>query len=733
MAEHTDIVFAAPPTERARYVTGRIIYDEALCDGHLVGRYWSPCGQIWPEMHLPPARLEAALRQGPLDAFRLAIEGELLLDGWNWVGGAEQADESGLRNAGAAARQAVVTLRHTRRPIEVRVCTRLDGSDWLVRWLEITNLGQQATAISAVAPMAGRLWAHRYDEHLTESEASPFALAYNHQITWGHEGDLWYEPVRPGTITFDGGRNGKSGWSRPTFWARDLANGQTFVAEMAWSGNWQFEINCRLDENSREGALYFALGLAPAPAEPSGTKQEMLRVLAPGERVRTPAVHMGFFQCDVDRIVQSLHRHVRHTVMPQAPAGHDIEIEANHRGYLCDRENELNLKRDVDVAASIGAEMYVIDAGWFGREPNQWGRNVGDWHAGPWLPNGLEPVVEYAHAKGMRFGLWVEAEAAGENSALREEHPEWLVKRHGQLVANGRALDLSKPEVAAWVEGEIERLIRQYKLDMFRLDHNHGMGQGGTREHQGFIENTLWLYYEALYGIFDHLRVRFPSVVFQNCAGGGGRLDLGILQRFHSTELSDWMRQPRAMALFNGLTMALPPEIGLRTFGTETGEHVLDADVDTQLRYALLCRPIFRGIAPSMEELSAWLRERILYHLDLYKRFLRPLLRDCLVYHHTPWLPVNKPTLWCVLEYGSPNRERAVVALFRLCAGEQTTYHVFPKGLDRGQRYRVHSANSGQVMEIAGWDAINAGLRVELDNAFSSELLLFEQVAPLAD
>ena len=65
-----------------------------------------------------------------------------------------------------------------------------------------------------------------------------------------------------------------------------------------------------------------------------------------------------------------------------------MEIEANHRGYLCDRENVADIIKDVDVAAAVGAEMYVIDAGWYGKEPNQWWNNVGDWHDGPWMKNG---------------------------------------------------------------------------------------------------------------------------------------------------------------------------------------------------------------------------------------------------------------------------------------------------------------------------------------------------------
>jgi alpha-galactosidase len=576
--------------------------------------------------------------------------------------------------------------------------------------------------------MAGRLWAHRYDEHLPAGAASPYELAYNHNTSWGREGDLWFEPLKAGTVTFDGARNGKSGWSRPAFWARDLANGQTFVVELAWSGNWQFELTCQMDEGRREAQLCFAMGMAPAPSQ-----GEMLRVLNPGESVRSPAVHIAYFQRDVDAIVQSTHRHVRHTILPAAPEGCDIEIEANHRGYLCDRENEPDLKRDIDIAADLGAELYMIDAGWYGREPNQWGRNVGDWFSGPWLANGLEAIVGYAHAKGLRFGLWVEIEAAGDRSLLREQHPEWAVRRRGQPVADGRALDLANPEVAAWVESEIVRLVGRFQLDMFRLDHNHSMGLGGTCERDGFTENTLWCYYEALYGIFDRVRARYPGLVFQNCAGGGGRLDWGILQHFHNTEISDWMRQPRAMVILNGLSMALPPEVCLRTFGTEVGEHALEADLDAQLRLMALCRPIFRGIAPTLDELNPLAKERIAHFLALYKAFLRPVMREGLFFHHTPWLHVGAPAPWCVLECASPDSRRAAVVLFRYTADDPGVYHLTPRGLDRRLRYRVVYDNSGEAVELGGQALMDAGLQVRVANRYSSELLLFEALGPTVD
>ncbi|MHB0859630.1 MAG: alpha-galactosidase, partial [Anaerolineae bacterium] len=667
--------------------------------------------------------------RAPMGAFRLALEGEELQGGWAWQGSGEMEDPTGLRAAGPV-RVAYVDLRHTERPIEVRVCTRLDGSPFLVRWLEIKNTGEKATAISSVSSMAGQLWSHRYDEHLSEGVTSPFALAYNHKTVWGQEGDLWFEPLASGTTAFDGALNGKSGWSRPAFWARDLANGQTFVCELAWSGNWQFALECQLDVVRQAGSLSFAIGLPAVQGErhQRGAAGEMLRVLVPGETVRTPAVHIGHFQTNADTIVQALHHHVRHTVMPKPPVGGEVEIEANHRGYLCDRENEPGIIADIDVAAEIGAEMYVIDAGWYGNEPNRWWNNTGDWFTGSWLPNGLEPIVQHAHDKGMRFGLWVEIEAAGANSVLRKEHADWLLTRYGVPVANSRALDLSKAEVEQWVTSQIARIIEQYKLDMYRIDHNHGMGLGGTVEREGFVENTLWRYYEAFYRVFDGLQARYPGVVFQNCAGGGARLDLGTLQRFDNTELSDWMRQPRGIKVFNGLLMALPPEIGLRTFGTEVGEHVLEGDLDSQLRLVCLCRPIFRGIAPSVEELNPLFKERIVHALDLYKGFIRPLMMDdALVFHHTPWLKLLASEPWCVLEYASPARDKAVAALFHFCEGDSDAFQIRFRGLDRSRSYRVTFDNAGEVATLSGVTLMNEGLRIAVP-IFTSELLLCEAV-----
>ena len=73
----------------------------------------------------------------------------------------------------------------------------------------------------------------------------------------------------------------------------------------------------------------------------------------------------------------------------------------------------------------------------------------------------MKAVSDHAHQKGMRFGLWVEIEAAGENTDLKKNHPGWLMTRDGKPICNGRALDLTKPEVQKFEKETIERIVHE--------------------------------------------------------------------------------------------------------------------------------------------------------------------------------------------------------------------------------------------------------------------------------
>ena len=719
----------------ARYVSGPVVFDEVFRNGRLCSRYWNPNGQVWPEMHYGNT---GWAQDQKADSFRLGVNGQSLAGGYTWEAAEIVPDSSACRvrldtrGKPCPVVHGVISLLHQDAGIRVKVHTRLDGSAFLVRWLEIGNTTSQAVAISEVAPFGGQLWTHRTEEHLPPGEATPFELLHNHSFDWGREGDFYADPLPAGITTVNGGKKGRSGWGRPAFWARNRCNGQTFVCELAWGGNYEFELEARTQQQydstsirplHTSATLYFKMGLSGY--DPA------LRVLDAGETVTTPAVHLALFQCNTDAIIQATHEHVRQVVMPAQIPGRHVEIEANHRGYLCDRENVADIMKDIDVAKSVGAELYVIDAGWYGNEPNQWWNNVGDWHDGKWMERGggLKAVADHAHKQGMAFGLWVEIEAAGANSDLKKQHPGWILKRAGEpSIACDRALDFTQPAVVKFAEAEIARLIRTLKLDMYRIDHNHCLLPAPNREYRGFTEDLTWRYYDNLYAMFDRLRARFPKVVFQNCAGGGGRLDWGTLARFHNTELSDWMRLPRGLRILYGVTASLPPEILLRTFGTEVGEHTLDGDLDAQLRHCL-CRIIFRGIAPSLAAMSGHMKERVTHYVQVYKQTLRPLLIGGRVFHHTSFRPLAEHTPWCVMEIARPDGTQGCATIFRTSAvptGTPQDEYVFrPRGLDPALDYDVTLDNSGHTFRAPGHELMQHGLRVRLEQPLTSELILF--------
>jgi alpha-galactosidase len=711
------------PVPGVRLSSGLTVCDEELRHGRWVSRYWESSGQIVPDIQIEAERQE--MDTLPVNAFKLEMEGQELSGTWKWIG----AKKSEVHNPEGLL--VTVELESIVRPLRVKVQTLLSGGPVMVRWLEVTNTGEHPTAISNVSPWAGQLWhTPNFAEKLQPNSENVYDVGYAQYSKWGFEGAWRFDPVVNETKVISGER-GKSGWGHPTFFARNNATGEWFAASLGWSGNWKIRITSRverspvdrtdaIDRPVNEARLFFDMG--PSSVDPT------LRVIDPGETVKTPETHILCMKSDLDHVTQALADHVRRDVLPRPPSEHVFDVEANHRGYVVDHETEAGIEREIDMAADIGAETFLIDAGWYGPEPNRWYQNVGDWYAGAWLSNDIQPIREYARRKGLRFGLWVEIEGAGAASKLRKEHPDWILTRDGLPIANGRHLDVGNPVVAKWMESEIARIIRTYDLDVFRIDYNMSTEEDGNHAREGFVENSAWRHVENLYAMFDRLRQQFPRVIFQNCAGGGGRLDWGILRRFDNTELSDWMREPRGVKILNGMTWILPPEILLRTFGTEVPDLAGDGDIDSQLRQVEMSLPIFRGIAPSLEELNPALRDKIRAGVDLYKRKLRAIVRDSEVYHHTPLTPFLSQSPWLILEYVSPDKRRGVTTLFRTSNYEDPVYRFVPRGLDVSINYKVTFQGRGETVEMSGVQLVRDGIPVRLETSGTSEMLLFESM-----
>ena len=693
-----------------RYTTGLTIYDEALIAGRWVGRYLAANGFAEVEENVVAGLDLAHQAHLPTQAFDLTIDGQAMHFGWRMVETGEQPpDRPGTRHA-------VVTLAHLLRPVVVRIHTVLDGGPVLERWLEITNTGEQPAALVAVAPWGGVLMRVRgggshgalpgHDGHL-------FSIGRFVDPAWGNEGDFVWESLPWGTLRLEG-RRGRSGRPAPFFIIRNEATGELAIGELGWSGNWSIECTC--EEDQATGAAWLAWWAGPQAPAP-------MRVLAVGETVATPTMHLGYLHGDLDDAVQAMHAHVRSSVILPQPEGRADRVVYNHWSYARHELSEPVLLHEIDVAHAVGAELFIVDAGWFGHSGSNWVTTVGDWEAGDRLPNGLEPIFGHARARGLLYGLWMDAERIGPESRIAREHPDWLLQRDGMPV--GSALDLLNSAAAAWLEGEINRLVDRYDLDLFRLDYNTDVGEGGYRMHAGYYENSLWRHYEVLYGIFDRLHARRPDLLLENCASGGGRTDLGLLRRFHYTWITDWPALPRSIKIFNGMTLALPPEACDRNAGVGQDGH-LQGDLTTQIRSCLLGHFTLTGIYPPGERGDAAHLAHIRRLVVLYKERIRPWLRTSRVYHHTPLLRGREPGGWCAIELIAADRQHGAAGIFRLAGPGESEYSFRPRGLDLSRRYRVTYDNSGQSSEWAGAALMEHGLTVRLDRPLASELLLLE-------
>jgi alpha-galactosidase len=706
-APWSDVLLVEQPEPTLSYRTGWVVYEESFTKGQFVGRGWNGSGFV----SFYDGRIDPAQHPMP-QAFWLEIDGQLLASDWQWVGLEK-------KSTGPGSLEAVVTLRHNIRPVTVKIHTKLDGTAILTRWLEITNTGKRPAALAVACPWSGVLQEiKRWRSYVEGTHLPLYSLGYFDSTGHGTEGDFHWHDLPVAGYHIDG-RYGGDRHRHPIFILRNNATGEHFIGELAWSGGYSFgfDLNTQTADNvvlDAPASMTFRAGPdAPAP----------LRVIAPGETVTSPEMHLGMVFGDLDTAVQAMHTHLRRSVFMPQPRGHGGWVESGIGPEIEITPDQVN--HAIDAAAAVGAEVFFIDASWYAAPKSDWWRTVGDWDVSlQRFPQGLKAFRDRAHAAGMLWGLWMDAERIGDQSRVAKEHPNWLAMNYDGERKMGGLLDLTNPEVAKWMEQQIARVIEENQLEFFRLDYNTDPERGIKTIHDGFIENGYWRYYEAVYGLYDRLRARFPNVIFENCAGGGGRTDIGMVRRFSHTWVTDWQIAPRSFMITNGMTMALPPEYVDRLIGGQSGH--TRADFDFQSRLLLFVRPTFGFLYPLGSLPNPEMEERAKRWVDLYKNFVRPFMNTGRIYHHTPEVSGLDSHGWGVLELDSNDRTQGICGLFQLAAPTEPEYRLRLRGLDVSRRYKVTFDNSGESTEVDGFTLMKEGITVRLEGALTSELLLFE-------
>ena len=198
--------------------------------------------------------------------------------------------------------------------------------------------------------------------------------------------------------------------------------------------------------------------------------------------------------------------------------------------------SESKLLSMAKTAKKLGIELFVMDDGWFG-ERNDDTSSLGDWFANPQkLPGGIEHLSQGIRALGMDFGIWVEPEMVNTNSKLYRLHPDWAMAVPGRAHSEGRnqrILDLVNPDVQEYLTATLSQLFSSGAVSYVKWDFNRVFSDVFSpylpKERQG---ETAHRYILSLYRIMRTLTERFPDILFEGCASGGNRFDLGILSFF---------------------------------------------------------------------------------------------------------------------------------------------------------------------------------------------------------
>lgn len=718
-APYTDIVVLGTDTHDIRFVSGTTVYVEGLVSGVWSGRYWNAGGRINVPYDLSADR-----------AFELQAVGLDLTSGWKWVGAHE-----GPRTA-KGTRHFVVELSSTKAPVTLFVHTVLDGTPILERWLEIKNTGDQALGLTTVYPWTGRLWKTPYFFETGIPAAKPvFTLGSFSRNSHGWEGWLEWKPLTDSFTDLES--HVGHGFKAPFFVVRNEVAGEYFICHLAWSGNWDISFysnsdgfKSHQDGPGQDASLWFKAG----PAGPSdgvgsathGNSPSSQRVVAAGESVVTPVVHLGPVQGGLDMAVQGMHDHIRNTVEPSRDAKRAYLIEyavPGDQGYIAKFAgdiagmNEKNIYEQIDVAQALGAELFIVDAGWWDI--------YGEWTPSPArFPHGLAPIADYIHKKGMLFGLYNEVQGGRgdwSHSAMYKQHPDWFIPPYSLI-------DMTNPEAVEFVHEQIREMVRDDKVDLFRLDYNPGYDYGmGQHFRGGLAENDYWRYYEATYRLFEQVKKEFPRLILQQAAAGGGRNDLGFVGRFDEQYTTDGLDFPEVLQNLSGQTLGLPIEMFATAFGIPPHSSNR-GHLDTYLRESFtLGTPWIAPAAPSLKDMSPEIVDKYRHYVDLYKNFIRPLLPTCRIYHHAP---VNAhegvdQNPWFAMEFDSPDRMKGWATLVKLYNGPD--WYVFrARGLDPGKNYKVTFDSLRTQRVISGLELATNGLPVRLESPEDSELLLFD-------
>lgn len=399
------------------------------------------------------------------------------------------------------------------------------GTDIISTWVEIENHGKKPVTL------------HRFASAFLPLQRGDNWMTHFHGF-WGSEHTMAEEQLTNGQKTIsnkDGMCNTEQ--DNPSFMLSmdgkaGEEHGKVFGGSLAWTGNYLIKV---IASNT---ALSVSAGI---------NEETSFYILEKNETFITPEFCMTFSTTGKGGVSRAFHRWAREYKLWDGNSTKDILLNSWEGVYF--KVNQKEMDDMMREFSAIGGELFVMDDGWFG---DKYPRNNGSTSLGDWvvckekLPEGIGGLIESAESHNIKFGIWIEPESSNTLSELFENKPEWILRADNRPVSTGRGgtqviLDLCNPEVQDFVFGVVDSLMTNFpEIKYMKWDANCRVQDYGSYYLQKNKQSHIYIeYHRGLRNVVERIRAKYPDLVMQACAGGGGRVNYGWLPYFNEFWTSD--------------------------------------------------------------------------------------------------------------------------------------------------------------------------------------------------
>jgi alpha-galactosidase len=514
---------------------------------------------------------------------------------------------------------------------------------------------------------------------------------------WARENHVVTGRLRPGRQSI-GSDHGSSGHQHNPFIALHRpatteSDGEALGFSLVYSGNHLEEVDVGVFGTTR-----VRLGISP---------NTFSWVLEPGDAFATPEAVLAYSDAGLGAMSDAFHGLYRERLARGRwrDSPRPVLLNTWEAAYFDFDEARL---LDIAVAArDLGIELFVLDDGWFGVRDSD-DRSLGDWVVDRRkLPGGIDGLAAKVEALGLRFGLWIEPEMVSARSRLFEAHPDWAVGIPGRPRTESRnqlVLDLSRPEIVDHLTGVLSDLLSSAPISYVKWDMNRTITEPFSTSLPADRQGEFFhRYILGVYELYGRLTAAFPDVLFESCAGGGGRFDPGMLAFAPQAWTSDDTDAIERLSIQWGTSMAYP----LSSMGAHVSavpNHQTGRITPIETRAAVAFFGVF-GYELDPTALTGADRTAVIDQIAFYKEHRELFQRGRFVRLRSPFDADGDPTAWMVV---APDRSHAIVMV---CRTRNT-----PAG--PADRIRLRGLDPGIAYRVSGWperdDPImraNAGIR----------------------